>query len=777
MIKKLKSIDYRHYICIALCAASVAAGFLFPNAIPRALEAVRDLATSIAYYFCELFLEDNFIPDTVNRLPEWQFAESRWQPLEIFPWTWEEFKELWPLYWDEFFSLRAFFGYLGKVMNLMYTASQLVLMLMPLFLIIWVLLRRYTDTYNNDYNVDSEQLKAAKRFMFRYVYPINHWVLDFKDFLKENGAYWKIFFALWGLHFNVIPILGGALAFWLYFVVTFDWKSIWRQLEKLMIDLAPAGRFLPVPVWITIGFLTLNWLCRWIAFSRLRHCERKNRGFINERGVVTTIYGEMGTGKTALVTSMGLSTEAEFRDMAFEILLECDVMFPNFPWCNLREEIKRKIDRHELVDVPSVRRWVGACREVFDAILEDPIQGARWVRKWRKKKRRDYTFGYDYEHFALVYNDELKLSELYSAIEDYACAYLIYTIETSLIISNYSVRVDAIKDDLGNFPLWDADFFRRDPRLMDAYSRHSHIIDFDMLRLGKRMVEENPNRNAFGYGVYLISEIDKERKNMLELKETKLTAEECNQRNDLFNACLKMSRHACVIANRVFLKIICDLQRPEDWGAGGREVGEVVYIADRGDKTTLLPFFSPFWVMEPLFNFIKAKWESFYVNYIYNRADNTLFVQLVKGIVSRLDNHYRRVNNLFGCQVLHLEVESGRMNGESRECKYYRLPKKDFSKRYSTNCLSAIFEGDAVNTVSIADFCEYAGIMATTEELAQQHSFFQEDLAKAKEQGESAPLPVLEQTALTEVLDCSLLTVYALMFGKNEKTPAEADEK
>ena len=82
-----------------------------------------------------------------------------------------------------------------------------------------------------------------------------------------------------------------------------------------------------------------------------------------------------------------------------------------------------------------------------------------------------------------------------------------------------------------------------------------------------------------------------------------------------------------------------------------------------------------------------------------------------------------------------------------------------------------------MNTVSIADFCEYAGIMATTEELAMQHSFFQEDLGKAKRQSQSAALPEPEQAALVEALDCSLLTVYALMFGKNEKTPAEADEK
>ena len=44
-------------------------------------------------------------------------------------------------------------------------------------------------------------------------------------------------------------------------------------------------------------------------------------------------------------------------------------------------------------------------------------------------------------------------------------------------------------------------------------------------------------------------------------------------------------------------------------------------------------------------------------------------------------------------------------------------------------------------------------------------------------QGESAPLPAPEQTPHRGLGDCSLPTVYAPIFGKNKKTPAEADEK
>ena len=775
MIRKLKSINYRHYICSITTIGFLCLGVLFPNGIPRILESIKDLFNACAYYFCWLFFDENPITPTFNQIPSWQFAPSPFELIKLFPWTWEEFKALWPAYWEQFFSLENLGNYCLWLFDMLYLFTIVLSMLLPLIIIVWLIIREYLKTQNNDYNVDSKQLKRWKKFLFKYVYPINRWFRAFAEFMNEYSAYKKLWIAIWVLHFNIIPIAIGLITWYIYFISSMDVTSILWLLLRLTYDLTPMVRFIPVPVWILIGFWVLNFICRKQAFARLYHNENKNRGFINERGVVTVIYGNMGVGKTSLVTSMALSAEAELRDMAFEILLETDVKFPNFPWCNLREEMKRQIEKHRIVDIHSVRRWVKGLREMLQYTDENPLW---WARQRRKRYNRfDYTFAYDRKHFPVTYNDGLKVIELYDAIEDYACAYFIYTVQTSLIISNYSVRTDAIYQDIGNFPVWDSDFFKRDPELMDAYSRHCHIIDFDMLRLGKRMIEDNPNRNAFGFGVYLVSEIDKERKNALELKETKINEAECNQRNDLFNACLKMCRHAVVIANRVFLKIICDLQRPEDWGAGGREVGEIVFIAEKGDTMPTLPFYSPFWFCEWLFNCANSLWKSFYTSYIVNRSDNTLFTQLLKGLFARLEKHYTYINNQFGCQTLYLEVESGRMNGDAKESKYYRMPKKDFAKRYSTNCLSAIFEGDEVNRISINDLAEYANIMATAEELASQNSFFQNDLAKAKRQGEAAVQEVKELPKLTSRIDTSLLSVYDLLFvGDKRRTPSEEEE-
>ena len=56
-----------------------------------------------------------------------------------------------------------------------------------------------------------------------------------------------------------------------------------------------------------------------------------------------------------------------------------------------------------------------------------------------------------------------------------------------------------------------------------------------MLRLGKKVMENNPKAGSFEFGVASITEIGKERGNNLELKEVKKGTDEANQKNDLFN--------------------------------------------------------------------------------------------------------------------------------------------------------------------------------------------------------------------------------------------------
>ena len=731
-----KRINWFKTICSLISLTFLLLGMLFVNSLPRLLESIRDLALSIVYYLFGIFSsKENPIPATVTTMPSWEFVEPRWVTVGTFPFTWNEFVSLSGDFARLLFNKQNFVNYFSSIGNKLYYTSKFLLVLMPLAVLIILKLRSYTNVRFNKRNVKSEQLKRYENFKYKKLYPFIAKIKDFVFYVKDNGCY-KMWLFTWLLYFNLFSIAIEILAFYLYFIVSFDFIGIYTQFLKLLKDLTPMIRFLPGIVWLVIGVMVYNHICRSMAFARIYHYDRCNRGVLSDRGVVTTVYGEMGVGKTQLITAMALTSEIQQWDMAFEILLEKDLMFPNFPWQTLRDEIKKRIDSREIVDIPTCKAFLPRFRFFFDEIVKIPCKSYQRMRTRHNYFPLDYTFGYDYDKYPITYNDELKITHIFDAIEDYACAYLVYTVQSTLIFANYSIRVDSMIEDIGNFPLRNNDFMQRDVRLQDSYSRHANIIDMDMFRLGKQMLEDNPKARRLSFGTFVISEIDKERKNQLELKEMKQKTDEVNQKNDLFNACLMMCRHACVIANKVFIRIICDLQRPEAWGAGGRELGEVIYIREKSEISPTLPFFSPFWIFESIFKWMKGKWQNFHSKYIFMRADDTLFAYLMRNIIHKINNHYDKVNGLFGVFTLDLEIESGRMDGNVKKAKWRIILKKDRSKRYSTDCLSSVFDSYKPNTMHIDEFEEYATIMATMEELQEQHSYFQNDIHEIKKKNE-----------------------------------------
>lgn len=249
-------------------------------------------------------------------------------------------------------------------------------------------------------------------------------------------------------------------------------------------------------------------------------------------------------------------------------------------------------------------------------------------------------FNYDYERYGLSYDDKLKVVGVWEVIGIYAQLYFIYVIQSSLLIANYSVWVDGVLSDVGNFPLWNNDFFKRDSRLAESYSRHAHILDFDSLRLGRKVVENNVNANNFEFGVVLITEVGKERGNALELSEKKKKDEATNQKNDLFNSWLKMVRHSATVDNFPFVRVITDEQRPESWGADARDLCEIVHIRESSETYLALPFFA---LTELIYKCVFGKFTNLYYQYRYARSDNTLLMYLFKknhGKTTRLLHAY-----------------------------------------------------------------------------------------------------------------------------------------
>ena len=719
-MKAERKIDYRHIICILITLGFVTLGiFRFFGCIGRIIESVRDCGLSVAYYFCEIFEIPHSITPTVNELPKIPFFDFPSQPPDVptvptvpsvpLPDNWKKFKIKWSAYWRLWATKENFFGYLSAVGNVLYVLSKAIVIIVPFVLVAWLLLRRMLKKQNNDYDKDSKPLTIFKRITAHTYIPLKTWLVGFVGFIREYKNYYIMWLCLWALYFNAFAILIEFIAYYLYFVVSFDFHNLYRQVYKLFLDLSAAFTFIPLWAWVVVGLIVLDKFRKNIAYGVLNHFERRNRGFINARPIVYMVCGTMGKKKTTAITDMALSQEAMLRDKAFEKILENDLKFPNFPWINLENELKRAMEYHEVYNLATVRKFIAKKRERFFKLATE-----------------EKIFGYDYSRYNTFYNDNLKVTDIWETIETYSLLYFIYVIQSSLLISNYSIRVDGVLSDLGNFPLWNADFFKSDSRLIDSYSRHAHIIDFDSLRLGRKVVEKNRKANSFDFGVVIITEVGKERGNSIELSEKKKKDEATNQKNDLFNSWLKMVRHSATVDNFPFVRVITDEQRPESWGADARDLCEIVHIRESGETRLAMPFFS---LAELLYGWLYNKFSGLYYEYRFNRGDNTLAMYLLKGLTAKMRDYYTGIYNRFGYCVLSVQVESGTQDGTIQDGKYYLMSKKIYSKRFSTDCFSDFFTVKALRSpVGINDLNEYATEKATFGELAMQNSYFVNDL-------------------------------------------------
>lgn len=706
MIAKLKKIDYRHYIC-----AIVTFGFLmlsifyFKSADNRIVESCNDLKNSVLFYVNSLFDLNLNGELTIN-----QFSSCDFKLPFNLPNNWNDFKILCGDYWKLWANKDNFMNYLASFGDKMNLLSKFLLIILPILLVYFIGKLTLKKPIDNSFNVDSKPLQCWKKFEKKVYLPVKNWLINFCHFIMDNGIYWKLWVMIWFYNFNGVAIMIECIAYYLFFVCSFKTTTLYVQGLKLMFDLSVMFNFFPLKVWFVIGFIVINLLCKKIGYDRLEHMEFKNRGYINERPIVLMLNGTMGSKKTTMITDIALSQEIMFRDVAFERLLKVDLKFPFFPWINLENNLKKAIERHSVYNLATCKRYAQSKR-----------------RKFEKHPLKRNIFMYDYERYGMEYNDRLTINYLWNDIETYIQLYFIYIIQSSLLITNYSIRVDNVLNSVGNFPLWNVDLFKRDPRMMNAYSRHSHILDFDMLRLGKRVIEDNEKADCFEFGVINITEIGKERKNSVELQEIKKKSEDANQKNDLFNTTLKMIRHSATVDNFPFVKIICDDQRPESWGADARDLAEIIFI-EKTSKTKNAR--SLFFFYEFVINWFLSRFKKSYYDYRYSHGSNTLRMYLYHGIASKLNSFLLRNINTFGYYVLSTTIESGRMdNTDIKKNEYYLMFKKAYSKRFSTDCFSDFFTQKALcSKLGLNDLEEFKDTKASFEEMLKENSYFFNDL-------------------------------------------------
>ena len=671
--------------------------FCFNTSYLRFGESLRDLWQSCKFYFFEIFgIEHITIPtvEQYSKVLEWNI---------FLPSDFEAFKATASDYFALLFNGENFASYWSKVGEIAGNVSRVFVIMLPSILLVVALIKRLYQGTNNDHNKDTLPLRIFKTIA-KYTYqPVKTVILSFIMFLQKNRHILNIWIIMWVFHLNFATILVEFIAFYLYFSVSFRFAGIYIQFCKLFIDLQIIFKTFPWWSLSMIAYYIFDKFRRSIAQMQLRRMEARNCGFINELPIVSMTCGSMGKKKTTIITDMALSQEVMFRQKAFELLKKNDMKFPFFPWISFEMELRKCMEFGTVYNLATIKEWVRLKEQRYQKHHNADLQ----------------LYGYDTIRYGVRNNDALRIEHLFDVLETYAQLYFIYVIESSLLVANYSIRTDNQLLDNGNFPMWATDFF---PEITVDDGRHSHILDFDVLRLGKKVIENNPNAGSFEFGVVVISEVGKERGNILDHKEMKKNNDETNQKNDHFNSWLKMSRHSATVDHFPFIKVFTDEQRPESWGADARDLCDIVNIATSGKQKLAMPFY----VIEDMICEMLFDWfVDLYYNFRYRRGDNTLLVHILKCVTSWLYKRNLKIYNQYGYSVSFIEKERGTMDGKIEKKRYYIMNKKIYAKRFSTDCFSDYFNDLAKKTkVGLNDYLEYETERATVAELKMQNSYF-----------------------------------------------------
>lgn len=681
-------------ITLAFIACAI---FVFNGSYMRVYESFIDLWHSLKFYFCEIFGLPYKTTPTVGHYSQVMGDKV------ILPNTFNGFLDGAGKYFSLLFNGDNFNGWLAYMSGAMTIFAKILVVSLPVVCCVVLIIKRIYGQYNNKHGKDTIPLRIFK-FMSRYTYlPIKRFVLDFTAYLRAHRRIYYLWIIIWVFNLNLASIVISFFAYYFYFVTTFDFSTLYTQIRKLLIDLRVPLTHLPWWSIGTVAWLLFNRYRRKIALARLRHFEARNCGFINELPIVSLTCGSMGKKKTTAITDMALSQEVMFRQKALDILQKNDVKFPYFPWIKFELELRKCLEHHTAYNLATIKEWVRKKRDRFYGHWNADLQ----------------LYGYDYDRYGLTYIDALKTCDLFEVLETYAQAYFIYVIESSLIISNYSIRTDNTLLNEGNFPMWLTDFF---PKENTRESRHAHILDFDTLRLGKKLIEKNPNIGSFELGVVVISEVGKERGNNLELKEVKKVKDETNQKNDLFNSWLKMCRHSATVDNFPFIKVFTDEQRPESWGADARDLCDIIHIVKSSEQKLALPFYT---IEDMISEMVFNRFINLYYDFRYRRGDNTLLVHILKSVAAWLWHRNIRIYNKYGYSVLKIEKERGTMDGKAGKRKYYLMNAKIYRKRFATDCFSDYFNDMARQAkIGINDYKEYVTEHASINELKAQNSYF-----------------------------------------------------
>jgi uncharacterized protein YggT (Ycf19 family) len=720
IIKRGRLIAY-----LIITALFIFCGLFFKNSYKRIIESLIDVGLSLASCFSDK------VSATVNNL-----SSVSLQDLGLLPKDFELFKIKLSLYGKMLINPQTLTDYGGSLAHITYSIACILLFVVPIIVVLFIVVRILSSIPNNDYNSDTAVLSFVKRIARKIYHPTKNFIQkyiidDFFKYIFKNKAYYIPWLIIWALNLNLVTIALEVIAYYFYFCSTFDLIHIYIQAYKLLLDLSIIITLVPAYVWVIVAIIVFCIWRRWHSFKLLDKLEEADEEYAKSLPISTLVCGAMGTKKTTFLTDIAITINKIFRDVAQDKLIENDMRFPYFPWINLELCIKKGIETHHIYNLATCSKFIKILKICNDRADVSPnlIPTFKNLLKRRYGYAFDnFIFDYDVERYGMYSDDHLERRDLFDVLDTYAKLYFIYIVSGSLLYSNYSIRVDDELKDKKNFPLWESEFFHQSTAESSKNSHYSHVLDYDALRLGTLVLEDNRFKDSLDFGIIVITEIGKERGNQYTVKAHKLLSDklgiEANQDNDSFNIDVKMCRHRSTVDNFPFVFYALDENRQASLGADFAELCDVVYISESSDFKIITPLYS---LDELIYIGINKLFNKYYLNERYYHGNNTLTKHIIKTLYNIFYKHHLFIYNTFSVSKLTLSIQDG-INNKQRASKYKLSKKKIHACRFSTDAWGAYYAyKTAKSEVGIMDVPEFKSKRATLDEIASEHSYFDID--------------------------------------------------
>jgi len=577
----------------------------------------------------------------------------------------------------------------------------------------------------------TKPMRIFQGFDKRVVWPIKRWFRLLFRFNLRNRAYLVLIFVFVVFAIGGFSVAVDILAWYFLFIVSFDPLTVFKTLFTSVVNLFPFFNSIPLPIYAVVIYLVVDRIRCKIALKRLEKQEVANREIIESLGILSIVNGPPGVGKTLVITDMGMSCEAMFREKLLSVLTKYRNLFPHFNWAYFEKHLVLKVLHRRIYNRSHIESWILNLK-------------VRWERG------RTFLFDYDANLHPIEVYDELGLISLFDAMETYAKAYFLYSQDGALAAANYGIRFDhrMKKDSL--FPSYDYNFFTFDYRKDKAYDLSSFTIpmDMDTHRLGMKFDNDNPNNYTFEGGVLLLQEINKERGNQRDYEGLKKSSGSVNQLNDDFNRWFELIRHMCTIDHYPFGKAFFDYQRMDALNVNLSALAEHRITLSKIDtemRSTIRGFFYVRLFLEWLC-FIRDK---FMARFRKSREDQALLPHLIDGLITPIFMFLLRRHNMYDFKRVNFDISSGSSEVARSPSKddesvaqeaaprmsrieiYYIMPKKIFSNRYATDSYHAWFKAKlAHNPKGYYEQLRFSSVYPSIDEYDRLHSYLVRDLNK-----------------------------------------------